>query len=809
MTKVELGQWTAWARSGPVPPGIPAEFPARAPGSIHTDLMAAGALPDPLQADEELHQHWIGLVDWSMATQFALDRPGPATLCLDGVDTIATVRVDDVEVARLENMHRRYRIDLGELATGSHRVQVDFDSPVRAADRRSLEQGMRPHVNTHPFNAIRKMACSFGWDWGPDTATSGLWRPAWVELGRAPRLDGLVLRASCGGEGGRLVVDSGEGLDHLEVGVFGQGVDQREHADGSSLEMRLPRVERWWPNGLGEQTLYRVEVRATRGDETTIEQRQVGFRQAQWRQDETDRGRDFRLVVNDRPVWVRGVNWIPDDPFPHRVERARLREALGDAVDLGCNLVRVWGGGTWESDDFYDLCDELGLLVWQDATFACAFYDESEPMWVEVEAELVDNLTRIGHHASLVLVNGGNENEIMGRGRGWQDARDPDLSWGLGYWRDLVPRVAAERVPHVQCIPNSPFSPDVSHDPNDQTQGTIHIWDLWNSRLYWDYRSYRPSFAAEFGWQGPPAWQTLRTSIRDDPMTPVSPQVLLHQKAGAGQLKIQRGIVKDFGVQPDMRRWHWAAQLVQARALHTAVDWFRSLPECGGTVVWQLNDCWPAISWAVVDDHGWRKPAYHALQRAYAPRTAGAQLTGTAESAPRLHLSNHSTDEWRAAGSVTLHAADGDTLATQQVDSRVDALAFVDIALADELSTPAAGCFLRVDVAGAPRQQWWPCGPEVEPLMAAEFDLVVEEDAVTVRARSVVRELWLAIDEIVNDVPARQAQPLVCGEQLVTLLPGEEHRWELAGLDWDHQEVSVRSAVKCANDLADHMWRRR
>ena len=791
MSVIALTEWKAWARSGPAPSAATQPFPAAAPGSIHTDLMGAGLLEDPLLADHELDQRWVGLVDWSMEAEFDLEPGGEGgssvTLCFDGVDTFARILLNDTEVARVENMHRRHRLDIADaVQQGRNRVRVDFDAPLNETNRRALEQGMRPHVNDHPYNAVRKMACSFGWDWGPDTVTSGLWRPVWVEVDAGPNLEGTMVSTRRQGDSWALQVELAEDVDDWTVHLTGPGVETQATGEGRQLDVPVDGAQLWWPRGFGDQPLYTVTIEATRQGRTSRAERRIGFREVQAVQAPDELGHRFHLQVNDEPVWVRGMNWIPDDPFPHRVDEEAIRRQLAGAVDLGCNLIRVWGGGTWESDTFYQVCDELGLLVWQDALFACAFYSEEEPLRSEVEAEVRDNLVRLHHHPSLALLCGGNECESIGAERGFQDGHDFRHSWGLGYWREIIPTLASELVPQLAYIPNSPFSPRADDMPNDPAQGTMHVWDVWNSRPYEDYRTHRPRFAAEFGWQAPPAWTTLTETLEDDPLTPESPQLLIHQKAGAGQLKLQRGIVRDFGLQTDMRSWHWAAQLVQARALRVAIDWFRSLDECRGAIIWQLNDCWPVLSWAVVDSNGWRKPAYYSLQQAFSPRTA----TVPEPEGAWVSLSNHTTAPWEARGEVIRYAADGTELAREDIEASVPAGQVVRVPRGDDLQFSSPGEFLRLAVGDAPVAHSWASANRTDQAAPAQYEVRLDGDTVELTAQSVLQEVWLAADEVRCEVT---------GDQLVSLLPGEVHRWVLAE-NPDSVDV-VRKAIRTANEL--------
>ncbi|WP_235534484.1 glycoside hydrolase family 2 protein [Oerskovia sp. Root22] len=373
--------------------------PATVPGSVHTDLLAAGLIPDPYLDDNEALLGWVGRSDWEYRTTLTWTVEEAAAherhdLVFDGLDTVAEVRLNGRVLGSTVNMHRTYRFDVSSaLQVGGNDLVVRFASPVRYADRQSLALGYRPQVNRHPFNAIRKMACSFGWDWGLDTTTSGIWRPVRLESWTAARLSSVRVEASVAdgavdGAPGRVRVqveierNSAESAA-VRVAVNVAGVERVvEVASGASsaiVDVVVPSVDLWWPRGYGDQPLHDVDVVLSSGlDLLGSASRRVGFRAVRLEMEPDEHGTSFRFVVNDQPVFVRGANWIPDDAFPHRVTRERYAARIAQAERANINLLRVWGGGIYEADDFYDLCDERGILTWQDFLFACAAYAEEE-----------------------------------------------------------------------------------------------------------------------------------------------------------------------------------------------------------------------------------------------------------------------------------------------------------------------------------------------------------------------------------------------------------------------------------------------
>ena len=411
---------------------------------------------------------------------------------------------------------------------------MTFSAPVLEAERRAAEIGDRPHVNPHPFNAIRKAACSYGWDWGPDLAGVGIWKSLRLESWSVVRLGTVRPLASLDGSNGVLEVHA-----ELEwVATSGQSsasiaVQRGRHRGicGGQARCRPPlscrssfRTSRRGGHGAtasNRDTTSQWIWRLTISGSLPGAAGSASVRSALSTQPDAA-GSEFVILVNETPIFVRGANWIPDDAFLTRVDRSTYERAIHDAIDAGINLLRVWGGGIYETDDFYDLCDELGVLVWQDFLLACAAYAEEQPLWGEIEAEARQAVARLAKHPSLVIWNGNNEN-IWGYVEwGWR-APLAGRTWGDGYYTELFPAIVAELDPRSAYSPGSPFSYAKYHHPNDHRHGTMHIWDVWNELDYRHYRDYPARFVSEMGFQGPPAWSTLavgRARRADGPVWP-------------------------------------------------------------------------------------------------------------------------------------------------------------------------------------------------------------------------------------------------------------------------------------------------
>lgn len=440
--------WTVAASAGPGSEILgDRTFDAVVPGCVHDDLLAAGAIPDPYLEENERETAWIGRSSWTYSTRISHPVPSHGErveLVCEGLDTVAEVRLDGVLLGEARNMHRTHRFDVTALVTGQQqRLEVAFRAPLDEADAASAALGPRPHVNEHPYNALRKNASSFGWDWGPAVASSGIWRPIRLETWSVARLGTVLTHVDVLPDGTGVlevhaeVVRAAEATLRLAVSVAGrEGVAAVDGVE-AVVRIEVPHVERWWPRGYGDQPLYDVSVGLHADDLLDQRTSRVGFRTVRVEQPADEHGTGFVVVVNDEPVLVRGYNWIPDDALLPRVDRAAYERGVRDAVESNANLLRVWGGGLYESDDFYDVCDEQGVLVWQDFLFACAAYAE-EGLAQEVEAEAREAVARLSGRASLVLWCGGNECLWGHEDWGWKEPL-AGRSWGEGFYRRLLP----------------------------------------------------------------------------------------------------------------------------------------------------------------------------------------------------------------------------------------------------------------------------------------------------------------------------------------------------------------------------------
>jgi beta-mannosidase len=837
--------WTLTSVSGPVPDpaaaALTAGIPAVVPGEAHLDLLAAGLIDDPFDGDNEAAQQWIGDTSWRWSTTFDW-TPGDAArhdLVAHGLDTVATVELNGVVVGRTQNMHRSYRWDVREvLREGDNTLTVTFAAPVPEAAARAARDGALPRTNHHEYNQLRKMACSFGWDWGIDVAGAGIWKPIGLDAWSGVRIASVrplvdVLPGADGGDADRY-----DGLLTVHVEVERDGASPAADVplvvtvtdpDGQALHkgatvpagettavvlVTVTDVRRWWPVGHGDQALYSVEVTAAGGADAAEWAGRVGFRTVEVDTTPDDAGAPFDLRVNGERVLVRGANWIPDHAFLTRVDRDRYARRVTDALEANVNLLRVWGGGIYESDDLYDLADERGLLVWQDFLFACAAYDEGPAMRAEVEAEARENVTRLSPHPSLVLWNGNNENTWGSVDWGWA-GRLGGRGWGDAYYSDLLPGVLAELDPTRPYSPASPYSFGDYRHPNDERYGTMHVWDVWNRADYTVYAKYRPRFVSEFGFQAPPAWSTLTGVVHDEPLDPFGQQMLVHQKANLGNAKLERGWQGHLPDPTTITDWHWTTQLNQAHAIRFGVEHFRSLtPHNTGTILWQLNDSWPVVSWAAVDFAEHRKPLWYALRAAYAPRLATLQprASDAARAAAweglepepdtlTLVLVNDTDEAFAGTFTVTREAFDGTVLAKATLEAAVPARGAATLTVPADVAAfgdPAAEVVVaEPDDGAAGFATAYRHGAEV-------VDQRLDPRPLRVRAEPTDGGclLHVAADSYARDVfcPVDVVDPTATVDDgMVTLRAGRSVTLRVTSAAGDPDAFAA--AVRCANDL--------
>ena len=795
-------------------------IPATVPGCVHTDLLEAGLIPDPYRDENENELGWIGRTDWRFETQFevtaeALEQERLELVCL-GLDTVARLEVNGERVAETKNMHRAYRFDVKPLLkTGENTLSVTFAAPVTYAERVRDEHGDLPNAYPDaPFNFIRKMACNFGWDWGPALTTSGIWQPIYLDAWSGARVAAVRPLVFLNDDLTKARVELHADLEwaegsqdvRLEAQLAGVQASAEVIAGQTEavLELELDNPDLWWPVGHGEQPLYDLTLTlkplSLKQGDALLDSvtKRIGVRKTELDTSVDSLGSAFTVKINHKPIFIKGANWIPDDCFPTRITKERYEERITQALDANMNMLRVWGGGLYEQEAFFEVCDETGMLVWQDFLFACAAYPEERPFYAEVEAEARYQVTRLSSHPSLVLWDGNNENIWGYFSWGWPEQLQ-GRTWGKGYYLELLPSIIADLDPTRPYWPGSPYSGSFDIHPLADNHGNKHLWDAWNALDYAIYRAYVPRFVSEFGHQAPPTYATLAESLSERPLKPDSPGMLHHQKAIDGNQKLLDRLLEYFPEPRDFDAWHYATQLNQARAVEYGVTHWRShAPTCMGTLYWQLNDCWPVTSWAAVDGYGRKKPFWYATKRFYADRLLSVQPRGDKL---MLFACNDSDDVW--SGEVTLQRLDftGQVLAEDTVSLDVPERTTRSVLeLPPTLVTPDnSRSELIVAQAGTERALWF-FGRDKNlsypsPDFGAELGRDGDAYTLTVTANNLLRDVAVFVDRLDPDATV--------SDQLVTLLPGESFTFEIhSQKDLTQADLVAAPVFRCANLLS-------
>jgi beta-mannosidase len=656
--------------------------PATVPGGVHTDLLALVRIPDPFVGDNEKKVQWVAESDWEYRRIFSVDEEltqrAHIDLVCDGLDTLATVSLNGVILGSTANMFRQFRWDVKDLLKPeNNEIGITFSSPVRyCAEREKVRhmQGVPQGLPGAPH--LRKAPCQFGWDWGPQLPPIGIWKDICLEGTDDARIENVHLRQFHTEDQVRLEAEVTIQTWHQgeynilmrvisptgEVWETAASVDEAHKANAGII---IDHPQLWWPNGYGEQPLYQVQI-SLKGKQAEDEKvYQIGLRTIELRQDPDAWGKSFTFVVNGQPILAKGSNWIPADSFPTRITRERLEKLLRDAVLTHQNMLRVWGGGFYEDDRFYELCDHLGILVWQECIFSCSVYPLDEPDFLEnVHQEVLENVRRLRHHASLALWCGNNEMEWGLVGWEWPGINlEPIKAAYTQFFHQLLPAWIASEDPDHAYWPSSPSSGVAFQDPNGQTQGDSHYWEVWHGRKSFSaYRTQLPRFMSEFGFQALPPLETIRSFAEEKDWNMTSYIMECHQKNASGNQLIIAQMLDSFRLPKDFESLVYLSMVLQAEGIRYGAEHWRRHPErVSGILYWQLNDCWQVASWSSLDYFGRWKALHYAAKRFYAP------VLLSIEDAPpvqTVYISNELREPWEGTLTWSLETLDGDVAKT-------------------------------------------------------------------------------------------------------------------------------------------------
>ncbi|MCQ2509045.1 MAG: glycoside hydrolase family 2 protein [Lachnospiraceae bacterium] len=632
-------------------------LPAQVPGGVYEDFLAAGKMEDPFWKDNENYALEMMEHDYEYSSLFDVE---PELLQCDkvmlhfyGLDTIADITLNGHLLGHVENMHREWDFDVKEiLKEKENKLEIHFYSPNKWIAEAYAERPTRGTEDAMDgFVHLRKAHCNFGWDWGPHMPNAGIWREVELRGIIGARIDSVYIEQQH--EENAVILKL-----HPEILFVNAFINQKEDftysvtvkkpdssevsADCSPDTVRIENPQLWWPNNLGEQPLYTITVALKyRGMQIDSWTRRIGLRTMTVKREKDQWGETFAFTCNGVSFFSMGADYIPEDQLHGRVTPEVTRKLLEKAKFANFNSIRVWGGGHYPDDWFYDLCDEMGLVVWQDFMFACGHYDLTEEFEENVTAEFIDNIKRLRHHASLGLWCGNNEMEQFVKEGNWM-TKESELRDYLFLYERVIPKTLEKVDPNTFYWPASPSSGGCLDAPNDENRGDVHYWDVWHGNVpFSEYRKFYFRYISEFGFQSFPSVKTVET-FTDDPadMNIFSYIMEKHQRNNSANGKIMNYMQQTFKYPGDFQTVIYASQLLQAEAIRYGVEHFRrnrNNLRCMGAVYWQFNDCWPVASWSSVDYSGRLKALHYYARRFFSPVMISCQEEGWLTSTQKLN----------------------------------------------------------------------------------------------------------------------------------------------------------------------------
>ncbi len=719
------------------------EIPTEVPGCVHLDLMRAGLIPDPFVGMNEKEVAWVAEEDWRYTCDFDLgedwskrDSANVRQLVFEGLDTFADIILDGELIGEGDNAFIPHRFPLPDtLKPGLHRVEVLLRSPVQTIEALSRERGHAPAWDGGPRSWARKPQYSFGWDWGPILPTSGMHRPVYLQRWYDGRIGWYRYECEPAEEAWTVRVQATVQAPHTgEYRLLGslqrndnKVVDQTTFyaeagANTVSLTFTVPDPDLWWPATEGESALYGLELELIRNRRSVHTIREhIGLRTVEWVEEPDKWGKSFYVRINGRDIFCKGANWVPGDSFTSRVTEQQVRRHFQLAIDAGMNMLRIWGGGQYEPAWYYRTADEMGLMIWQDFPYACSLYPDDLTFTHNGDLEARTAVQQLARHASIVIWCGNNEiqrDEVM------LATQDSIKVLERDYWDVRIRQALADNDPSAFYIQSSPTGGSFANDPRE---GDRHVWEVWNG---WgatkDYLDQEARFISEFGFHGFPHPETLRDVLHPGKVTIQDETLEWHNKQVDGPERHHRYQAAMYPVTTDYNCFLRQSQDLQGRTLRMAIEhWRRHMPRTMGTLIWQLNDCWPVISWSLYDYRFRPKASWYQVRRAFSPRTAF--ITG--KDKPVLWTVNDTATDWEANLVVYCYGLNGVKIQEKVVQLDVPqgrAVPITDIDVANWLKE-SENCFLAVDVLNGskycPLSTWLPYPFKHLPLEQSEIEL--------------------------------------------------------------------------------------
>jgi len=755
---------------------------ANVPGSVYNDLLTAGLIEDPFYRDNEMSALKLMDNEFCYTRSFTVEKELLETdaVCLrcEGLDTIANIHINGNLVGIANNMHRIWEFDVKDcLHVGDNTISINFASPtkyIKEAYANSVADGSSDAMVGFPH--IRKAHCMFGWDWGPRLPDAGIWRDISIIGIESAKIRDVRIEQNH--ENDKVTLKIFTNLDHCSnetnICVNVTAPDGAcLSACGEACEIVIENPELWWPAGFGEQPLYEVSVSVQRGPaEVDNWTRRIGLRTMTVSRRKDEWGESFCHCVNGIDIFAMGADYIPEDNLLPRVNPERTRRLLEDARAANMNCVRVWGGGYYPEDYFYNICDELGLLVWQDFMFACAVYNLTEEFEENITAEFVDNVRRLRHHPSLALWCGNNEMEDFVDKGEWVSTHRQKADY-IKMYEYIIPKVLKEEDPQAFYWPASPSSGGSFDNPQDPNRGDVHYWMVWHGLLpFTDYRNHYFRYVSEFGFQSFPCMETINSFTLPEDRNIFSYVMEKHQRNSSANGRIVYYLSQMYLYPGEMDNLVYASQLLQAQAMQYGVEhWRRNRGRCMGAVVWQLNDCWPVASWASLDYFGRWKALHYYEKRFFAPVLISCCEEGilsqdtnvnaepfALEKSAHLNVSNETLNHFKGKAEWSLRRPDASVIESGSFDVDCPALSAVWLPKQDFSHYGTYDCYYSyrlIDesgcVVGSGSVLF--CAPKHFRFADPKLSAVINGDEITVTAESYARsvEIQCGADVVLSD----------------------------------------------------------
>lgn len=614
-------------------------LPAKVPGTVHLDLIENKIIPDPYKDENEKKVQWIENEDWDYQTAFTVSsqelRNENIDLVFNGLDTFSEIYLNGQLLKKTDNMFRKWNIPVKQyLKPGNNTLKIKFTSAVNTG--KELAKKVPFTMPESPRSFVRKAQYQFGWDWGPRLVTAGIWKDVQLEFWNNAKIitvKDIQKRVSDTSNDLRFDVEiyaQNAGDYTLDLNKIHQKISLKKGNNTISVAYDIAGMKLWQPNGRGEAHLYDFEVKLSK-DQKSIDAKniRIGLRTVELVQEKDEKGKSFYFKVNGQPLYIKGTNWIPGDSFSPRMTKEKYRKLIKDTKDANMNMIRIWGGGIYEDDEFYKACDENGILVWQDFMFAGSFYPADEAFLNNIKEEVKDQVNRLQNHPSIALWCGNNEIDEAIVNWGYQKQFNYSKNDSLQVWKDykklfheVIPNALAENLSSDKNI-YWPSSPSIGWGHKESlTEGDSHYWGVWWGEQPFDiYNEKVGRFMSEYGFQGTPTLETTKSMFSGIPdLNLQNPTIKAHEKHARGWDIINEYLKRDYKIPTDLIHYNYVSQLLQARGMQIAIEAHRrAKPYNMGTLYWQLNDCWPVVSWSSIDYLGNWKAFHYQAKRSYEP----------------------------------------------------------------------------------------------------------------------------------------------------------------------------------------------